>query len=98
LTQHTAQAQEDEHRERQKYDGIDIEHVSHAFGYRGRSPAGFAYERAPSIGPAAVASVVGRINPLDRASRRHSAHFKSLSRTLDDQGAEANIALSEKRR
>ena len=58
------------------FDWYSFSHVIHAFGYRGRSPAGFAYDRAPSIGPAAVASVVGRINPLDRASRRHSAHFK----------------------
>jgi UPF0716 family protein affecting phage T7 exclusion len=70
LTQYAAQAQENEHRKRQKYDGINIEHVSHAFGYRGRSPAGFAYDQVPSIGTAAVAPVIGRINPSGRASRR----------------------------
>jgi hypothetical protein len=98
LTQYTAQTQENEHRERQKNDGIDIEHVSHAFGYRGHAPAGFAYDLAPSTGATAIASVVGRINPLGRASHRCSAQFRFLSRTLDDQDAQANIALSEKHR
>ena len=48
LAEHAAQAQEDEHCERQEYDGVDVEHVSHAFGYRsGRSAFG------PSSGVAA---------------------------------------------
>jgi hypothetical protein len=34
LAQHASQAQEDEHRQRQKDDGIDIEHVSHALDRR----------------------------------------------------------------
>jgi hypothetical protein len=34
LTQHASQAQEDEHCQRQKDDGVDIEHVSHALGSR----------------------------------------------------------------
>jgi hypothetical protein len=87
MTQYTTQAQENEHRERQKNDGIDIEHVSHAFGYRGHSPAGFAYDQVPSIGTAAVASVVGRINPLGRASRRCFGAIQVSQPTLDDQGA-----------
>ena len=87
MTQYTTQAQENEHRERQKNDGIDIEHVSHAFGYRGHPPAGFAYDLAPSIGTAAIASAVGRINPLGRASRRCFGAIQVLNRTLDDQNA-----------
>jgi hypothetical protein len=87
LTQYAAQAQENEHRKRQKYDGINIEHVSHAFGYRGRSPAGFAYDQVPSIGTAAVAPLLAA--SIRRAGPRAgaSAQFRSLSRTLDDQDA-----------
>ena len=41
LAEHAAQAQEDEYRQRQEYDGVDVEHVSHAFGNRnGRSTRG----------------------------------------------------------
>jgi len=34
LTQHASQAEEDEHRQRQKDDGVDIEHVWHALDRR----------------------------------------------------------------
>ena len=41
LAEHAAQAQENEYRQRQEYDGVDVEHVSHAFGNRnGRSARG----------------------------------------------------------
>src|SRR4029453_7806073 len=36
LAHHAAQSQEDENCERQENDGVDVEHVSHAFGYRTR--------------------------------------------------------------
>jgi hypothetical protein len=41
----------------------------------------------PSIGTAAVASVIGRINPLGRASRRCFGAIQVSQPTLDDQGA-----------
>jgi hypothetical protein len=34
LAEDAAQAQENEHRKRQEDDGVDVEHVLHAFGYR----------------------------------------------------------------
>ena len=41
LAEHAAQPQENEHCERQENDGVNVEHVSHAFGYRGGTSAGF---------------------------------------------------------
>src|SRR4029078_5166151 len=87
LTHYTTQAQDKENSERQKKEVIDIEHVSHAFGYRGHSPAGFAYDQVPSIGTAAVASVVGRLNPWGGASRGCFGAIQVSQPTLDDQGA-----------
>ena len=37
LAQHAAQAEENEHRQRQENDGVDVEHVALAFGCRDRT-------------------------------------------------------------
>ena len=48
LAKHASQSQEDEHCERQENDGVDIEHVSHAFGYRSGTSARSAFR--PVVG------------------------------------------------
>jgi hypothetical protein len=49
LTQHATKSQEDENCEREENDGVDIEHVSHAFGYRGGTSAGSLSGLAPGL-------------------------------------------------
>ena len=44
LAEHAPQAQEDEHRQRQENDGVDVEQVEHAF----RLPSGLAWPGAAS--------------------------------------------------
>ena len=97
LAQHASQSQEDEDCECQENDGVDVEHVSHAFGYRGGTSAGYKRFR-PVAGwtterPASLHLPGGHANPKGRASRQHLARrkFRSLDRTLDDQDAQANI-------
>ena len=68
LAEHAAQSQEDEHRERQENDGVDVEHVSHAFGYRSGTSARSALSARRrrddrAAGFAAIASAGGRANP-----------------------------------
>jgi hypothetical protein len=62
------QSQEDEHRECQENDGVDIEHVSHAFGYRSStidqiSVSSRRRRDNRAAGFAAIASAGGHANP-----------------------------------
>jgi hypothetical protein len=98
LTEHASQSQEDKNRECQENDGVDVEHVSHAFGYRSGTSARSAFRpvadkttKRPALPQLHLPG--GHANPKGRASRQHlgSAQFRSLKRTLDDHDAEANI-------
>src|SRR5262249_42128312 len=48
LAQDAAQAQENEYRQRQKNDGVDIEHVLHALGSRGAAGSAASLQIAKS--------------------------------------------------
>ena len=96
LAQHAAQAQEDEHCERQEYDGVDVEHVSHAFGYRtGRSALGLSPGRRRSgrFHPYYVSRWPRRSIGLRQLSRRKSC---LVEQTLDDQGGDANMRVNQR--
>jgi hypothetical protein len=51
LAKHAPQPQEDEYRERQENNGVDVEHVSHTFGYRSITSAGFSVFNPSALRP-----------------------------------------------
>src|SRR5215831_7513145 len=92
LAEHASQSQENEHRECQENDGVDIEHVSHAFGYRSGTSARSAFQ--PVAGVTTERPALQLLHPPvatpilgARPRASISAQFSFLGRTLDDQGS-----------